>query len=389
MRLRRTIGVTTIVLGLPLCAHAQEEPAPPERVERNLARKPFQVEVSVKVIEFQSTKGLETGLSAYFQKLPRAQPFGRVSISNNAINTADLTFPSSTASGITVFLDRIMLTEGDIELVLQALVNENRAFILSQPRAMALIGAGEDSIVKTAQQIPYENTQVVGVVAQQITDFKDTGVTLTVQATEIIDDDLDWNTREDTWVRLTVNAQVLEEGQRITIALDDQLASGGTFDQSRNEIRVPEFVSRSIDTQVWVGDGDVLILGGLYRNTESRTLTTVPWLTQAEDFAVSAAQQFIPGNFLTSPLSAVVGNRTSSDSRRELVFLIKCDVWEATSAFSSDLAFEEDDAEGLFDRAPGETLSDIIQGITNLPGSLQGAAPDEKSVDQNLGSKEN
>ena len=40
------------------------------------AQKPEQVMVTIKIIEFQMTKGVETGLSAYFTKVSRAQPFG-------------------------------------------------------------------------------------------------------------------------------------------------------------------------------------------------------------------------------------------------------------------------------------------------------------------------
>ena len=56
--------------------------------QRGLARKPEQVEVSIKIIEFQITKGLETGFSAYFAKLPRPAPFGRNETIGNANTTA-------------------------------------------------------------------------------------------------------------------------------------------------------------------------------------------------------------------------------------------------------------------------------------------------------------
>jgi hypothetical protein len=247
-----------------------------------------------------------------------------------------------------------------------------------------MVGNPIPTVIKTTSEIPYENTQVVGVVAQQITSFKDTGVTLTVEAPEMVDDDGDWATREDSWVRLHLRAEVREEGQRIVVALDDQLASGN-FNQALNAIQVPEFVSRSIETNVWLHDQQVLILGGLYRNSESRSLTTIPWLTQAEDFAVGAAQRLIPGNFVGSPLSTTIGNRSASDTRRELVFLIKCKIWDESSTFASDLGFDEDAVQ----RPPSNPFTEIIESIADIPQGISdnviGQPRDPKSVESQLG----
>ena len=108
---------------------------------------PKQVVVSVKIIEFQATKGVETGFSAYFKRTVKHLPFGEVS----SINTADLTFPTDTAAGLTVFLDKIMFHEGALEFVIQAFVDENKSFILSKPRAMVIVGEARPTIIQTTQ----------------------------------------------------------------------------------------------------------------------------------------------------------------------------------------------------------------------------------------------
>lgn len=298
---------------------------------------PKQVIVSVKIIEFQATKGVETGFSAYFKRTVKHLPFGQVS----SINTADLTFPTGTAAGLTVFLDKITFNEGALELVIQALVDENKAFILSKPRAMVMVGEARPTVIQTTQQIPYENTVVVGSTAVQVTAFEDTGVSLEISVPEITDDDGNWNTRNDSYIRLDVKASVREEGQRIVVALDDQLAGGGAFSEARNAITVPEFISRSIDTHVWVGDGQVLMLGGLYSNRESRSITTVPWLPKADDVISGAFDQVVGGGFAAAPLSTTLGNRDMRESRRELVFLIKSEVWRPSFTLSDDFGFRE------------------------------------------------
>jgi hypothetical protein len=318
--------------------------APPEAapVEQKPAQKPpEQVIVSVKIIEFQATKGLETGLSAYFLKQTRTDPGGEVLVNGNAINNLDLTFPSSTAAGITVILDQITMEEGDIEIVLQALVDENKASILSRPRAIVPIPSEKPTVITTTNDIPYENTQVVGSTAVQITSFEKTGVTLTVEAKSIHDEDGDFSTRHDTYVQLNLTCSVREEGQRIVVALDDNLAGGSDFSLSQNAISVPEFIDRSITTKVWTKNDQVLMFGGLFRNSESASLSTVPWLNQSDGIASYALSNAYPGNRITGPLSTTIGNKSKAESRRELVFLVKTENWYDSYALDAGLGFDD------------------------------------------------
>ncbi len=384
---RRVSIVGFLGVVLVTCAFAQEGQPVPEAVNG----KPRQVIVSVKVIEFQTTKGVETGLSAYFARRNKYRAYGRVTSGNGAITSADITFPTSTAAGITVFLDRLRMSEGNVEVVLQALVNENRAFILSRPKAMVMVGG--ITTVKTTQRIPYEDTQVVGVLAVQVTQFRDTGVMLKVGVPDIIDDDGDWTTNDDTYIFLDVNAEVKEVGQRIVVALDDQLAGGGDFSLARNAITAPEFLSRSIDTHVCVRHGQVLMLGGLYRNTKNKSLTTLPWLTQGEDLVIGLAERLVPGEFLASPLSATVGNRATTEGRRELVFMIKAEVWRPAYTVADEHGFWdfEDDEEDEKERiSPTDVITDVLEGISEIPQDIvEGITGEtEEKVESSLGGSE-
>ena len=339
---------------------------------------PLQVQVTVKIIEFQSSKNVESGLSAFFAKLPRALPFGRVRTSGASINTADLTFPISTAAaGITVFLDRLRLTEGDIDFVLQGLVEESRAFILSRPQAMVMVGEATPMTVQTTLDLPYEDTLVVGATTVRVTKFRKTGVTLAISVPEVIDDDGDWNTTEDTYIRMDVTASVKEEGQRRTVALE-----GGA------PIAVPEFINRSIDTHVWVRENQVLMMGGLYRNTKSRDLATLPWLTQAEDVGIGLIERIVPGNFLRSPVSSAIGNRSKSEERRELVFLIKAEIWRPFMTVSDGLRFDSPDVESKT-QTPKDIIVGVLDDIGSIPRRLFGPDEDAASDDvrSNLGSR--
>lgn len=351
-----------------------------------------QVNVAVKIIEFQTTKGVETGLSAYFQQRNDPRPYGRVSSGNGNITSADLTFPASTSAGITVFLDRITTSWGDIEVILQGLVDENRASILSQPKAMVMVGAGINTEIKAVQRIPYEQTVVVGATAVQTTAERETGVTLQVQATELRDLDGDLNTVEDTYIRLTLNAIVNEEGQRIVVALDDQLAVG-LLQQSSNAIAVPQFVNRNMSTEVWVRHDQVLVLGGLYRTSKNKDLSTLPWLPQANTMANALVQRLTPFSTPEVPITTGLGNKSENEGRRELVFLVRASRWRTSYTLTDEFGFveEESDDEAASPMRPTDMITNIIGELGEIPqGIAEGVTGEsvKEGVSSGLGADE-
>ena len=310
-------------------------------------------------------------MSAYFKQRNEPRPYGRISSGNGAITAASLAFPNSTTSGLILFFDRISTIYGDIELVLQALVDQNRAFILSQPKVMVPVGSPTPTTIKTSQDVPYENTIVVGASAVQTTAFRPTGVQLDVQALKMVDDDQNPVTTDDIYVLLHLTAVINEEGQRITVALDEKAGQTNTLTRNTMAISVPEFVSRSVDTTVWVRNGQVMILGGLYRNTKSKSVSSVPGVFQTEELAANAINKALPGaNDTQLPLSSLLGNSSRAESRRELVFMIRTDVWRKSNVVADEF--------GLFDESSGEagetedntkapskqkSATDIIMGV--------------------------
>jgi len=352
-----------------IAAMAADAPAPAAAPAAPPAT-PRQVNVAVKIIEFQTNKAVETGLAAYFRNASAIA--GEAGISN-----ADLTFPNTADAGITVFLDRIVTGEGNIEIVLQALEDQNRAFILSRPRM--LVPEGQSATIKTTDMIPFESSTVVGTMVSQIVEFRETGVSLTVTVEEIRDYDNDPDTTDDIFIRLKITADIREEGERITVTLDDMLARDGLLGAS-NAIKVPSFINRNLDTTVWVPHNEVLVLGGLFRNNKQRSLSTIPWLPQAENMLNGALQS--PLGLGSIPLTAGLGNNAYSDSHRELVFLIKTNLWRPafTLGDMDEFVLEEDDSKGI--------LEDVLETITVIPeGISQGLSGDkiDPGVSSSLG----
>ncbi len=344
------------------------------------AQEPKQVNVAVKIIEFQATNDLQTGLSAYFKNRLEPRPYGHVVAGQeSAVDSVALTFPSTNTTGLSVFLNNLTNNWADVELVLQALVNQGKAFILSQPKVLVPVAAPVPTVIKTSQDVPYTNTIVIGASAVQTTAFKPTGVAMTVSALEVVDDDGNPTTTDDVYIKLKLTAEINEEGQRIAIALGMGTGSGGVLNQTTTAITVPQFISRSVDTTVWVRNGQVLLMGGLYRNNKVGTLSTMPWFPQTEGVLNNLVSRVLP--FAANPqipLSASVGNNDKIQDRRELVFMIKVDLWRKSFTVADELGFAEDQPsaekkEG--EKAPEEppkskTPADVISGVLGDKGGV-------------------
>ncbi|MCP4644283.1 MAG: hypothetical protein GY851_27820 [bacterium] len=349
--------VLAIVCGASL-AFAQD-PAP----EDLDPLRPQQVSVAVKIVEFQAEKAVETGLSAYFARRNKARMYNRLTSGNGAITTADLTFPMSPeTAAITVFLDRIRMSEGDLEFVLEALASESRAYILSRPRALVMVGQATQTTIKTVQNNPYENPVVVGTTIVDTTAFKDTGVSLSVKVPDLADDDKDWFTQEDSYVKLELEASITELGNEVLISTNQ----GG--------VAAPQFSNRLLTTTVWVRHGQTLILGGLYRNTKQKNLASVPWLAQGEDLVVGLAENVVPGQVLGSPLSNMIGNRASEQTRRELVFFIRTETWLPSFTVAEEHAFI-DFEEGEDWKRPTDVIKEKVRSaVEGTKGAVENAS---------------
>ncbi|MCC6794751.1 MAG: hypothetical protein IT366_06495 [Candidatus Hydrogenedentes bacterium] len=355
------------------------QPVPAPGTAQLPPQAPQQANVTVKVVEFQRTKGQDSGVSAYFSRRPQTKPFGFVGDGNGAISTADLTFPLDAEGTITVFLDRLRLSEGDLEFVLQALVSENKAFILSRPSSLVPIRGVTPTSIETVEENPYENPTVIGTTVVAATDFRKTGVIMTVQILDAIDDDGDWeNTPEDTYFNCVIRAEVKELGEEIVVAEQQQLV-GAT------QISAPTFVTRSVDTQVWIRNGQVLVLGGLFRNRKLESVDTIPGISKLEDMTIGLAERVIPGNMLSGRASSLLGNKSKEVQRRELVFFVKVEGWR--NSFS---VREEKEGDAASERKgtmrPSDIIGNVIGGITSIPEGIAeiGSEDQEKTIESDL-----
>lgn len=132
------------------------------------------------------------------------------------------------------------------------------------------------------------------------------------------------------------------------------------------------------DPTIWLPFVFAGLMGVSYRNSENKTLSTLPFLNQGENMLTGVLDSLIPGNSLSAPLTTTIGNRSRSETRRELVFLIKAEAWSPALSLGNELGF--DDA-GMFnidiDLNEEEVSSEeLITELTEIPEEAPAPTPE-------------
>jgi type IV pilus assembly protein PilQ len=135
-----------------------------------------------------------------------------------------------------------------VDLALSAAENEGKSETISSPRVIT--ANQKQAIIMQGTEIPYQESASSGATTTQ---FKN--AVLSLKVTPLITPDnrviLDLDVSDDT------------VGQQVTSA------TGGS---------VPSIDTRQIQTQVLVGDGQTVVLGGILETTKSYAANKVPWL---------------------------------------------------------------------------------------------------------------
>jgi type IV pilus assembly protein PilQ len=135
-----------------------------------------------------------------------------------------------------------------VDLALSAAENEGKSETISSPRVIT--ANQKQAVILQGTEIPYQESASSGATTTQ---FKN--AVLSLKVTPLITPDnrviLDLDVSDDT------------VGQQVTSA------TGGT---------VPSIDTRQIQTQVLVGDGQTVVLGGILETTKSYSANKIPWL---------------------------------------------------------------------------------------------------------------
>jgi len=173
---------------------------------------------------------------------------------------------------------------------------------LSEPNITVVQGHAKPAKVSTGAKVPYETTQVAGATVVQVTDFRNTGVTLTIEKVKVVNDD---------YIQMQLNATVAGLTGYVAIAID----------KDGNPISVPELSSRSLTNTILVKDRTPFIGGILKTTSRLKKEQGVPFLSS------------IP------ILGYLFKSHHSTKSDTELIFLITPEILRTrmpTGSFAAD-----------------------------------------------------
>ena len=150
----------------------------------------------------------------------------------------------------------------NLQVQFQWLMSAQDAKIVAAPNIT--LSRNQEATISTGQDLPIQTLQNTSSGTTQVaTTFKNVGVTLRVEPTLI----------DDNSVTLVVNPQVSN-------VLQYEKVSQGT-DSSGNAIvyQVPVISIRSIETQLTMESGQVVMMGGLYNNREVLNQERLPFFS--------------------------------------------------------------------------------------------------------------
>jgi len=192
--------------------------------------------------------GVDTGISSALTNLSTTGSVYPVTIptGTNATNRYNVNLPVATPAGSIAL--GILGSDFLVDLELSAAQTENRGTVVASPRVIT--ANQKEASIEQGVEIPYQQSASSG--ATTIA-FKKAVLSLKVKPL----------ITPDSRIILDLTVSDDSVGQVV-------VASGG--------VNVPSINTRTIETQVVLGDGQTVVLGGILETTQSLQSTAVPWL---------------------------------------------------------------------------------------------------------------
>lgn len=161
--------------------------------------------------------------------------------------------------------------------ILHALAENKRSKTLSAPRVTTL--NNQTATIKVVTEFVYATQYEASVKREDLNsdgDFNDVSSNGT-RETRFISVPQDFVTK-DLGILLQVTPSVGRDLRTITLALKPEVSEQKTTDSFGGEISLPRFTTRNLETSVVIENGQTVVLGGLMKDTTTKTRTQVPVL---------------------------------------------------------------------------------------------------------------
>ncbi|MBI3330878.1 MAG: hypothetical protein HYZ96_02050 [Candidatus Omnitrophica bacterium] len=210
-----------------------------------------------------------------------------------------------------------ILTGTQYQAVLHALTQNKKTKTLSAPRVTTL--NNQTATIKVVTEFVYATQYEASVIRKDLNsdgDFLDT-VSGTAE-TRFVNVPQDFVTK-DLGILLSVTPSIGQDQRTITLALKPEVSEQKTSDSFGGEVSLPRFTTRNLETSVVIENGETVVLGGLMKDTTSKTVTQVPVLGdipllgklfRKEDESVERSNLLI---FVTAQLINPAGERLARD----------------------------------------------------------------------------
>lgn len=190
-----------------------------------------------------------------------------VEINRTELKNLGLTYPQSMAIAETApkGMNKIMemfatskWTREGMQVVLHTLLQQNKARILSQPKLVCL--SGKEASFMVGGQIPLVTT-MAGLTGTTITvQYKDYGIDLKIKPT----------VKEGGDILLELNTDVTDVDASGKFTPPPGATGGGGS--------LPAFTKRNIQTQLYLKNGQSMVIGGLIKNNNQNNISKFPFL---------------------------------------------------------------------------------------------------------------
>src|SRR5665213_3302733 len=185
---------------------------------------------------------------------------------------------------------------GQVRLTLNALAQNNHINVLSTPRVLARSGA--EASIQVGTQVPIITSQAT---TNQIATSGNSGILQSVEY-------------QQTGVLLTVNP-VVHSGNRVDLDVSQEVSSA--IPNTTSGISSPQIQNRDLKTQLTLGDGQTVVIGGMIQETRNTNNEGVPYLKDIPVLGLLFKSQSVSKNrteLLVFITPYVISNDTDSAS---------------------------------------------------------------------------
>jgi len=224
-----------------------------------------QVLVEAIIVDVQVTKDAELGVNwAVWSEDSSNIPLGTFQSQVGGVNLAQLaqavdnpsSAPQALGTGTTFGIGRIAATGVNFAAMIRALQGDSNTNLISTPSAVTM--DNQEAQIKVAQEVPFITGQYTNTGSGQ----GDVNPFTTVQ-------------RQEVGTILKITPQLNQGGQlvQLKINIESSALSGSTGDAGSAITN-----KRTIDTNVLIEDGGIVVLGGLIQDGDTRGEQRVPYL---------------------------------------------------------------------------------------------------------------